>query len=133
YGDALPFGQLWYGESNAIANAIGYAKFRSRSHVAMTSLAGRSAYYFLDYRRGFVIARALRLPRFGSLASLIFGWDGTTRTEQDACRTTCSATLPVDMCFNPLSPCVDVMTRSTSFFAANEQISGTGLPIVIAV
>jgi len=53
----------------------------------MTALAGRSAYYFLDYRRGFVIARALRLPRFGSLASLIFGWDGTTRTGQDACRT----------------------------------------------
>jgi hypothetical protein len=30
--DALPFGRLWYGEPNAISNAIGYAKFRSRSH-----------------------------------------------------------------------------------------------------
>jgi hypothetical protein len=30
--DALPFGRLWYGEPNAINNAIGYAKFRSRSH-----------------------------------------------------------------------------------------------------
>jgi hypothetical protein len=30
--DALPFGRLWYGEQNAIANAIGYAKFYSRSH-----------------------------------------------------------------------------------------------------
>jgi hypothetical protein len=29
--DALPFGRLWYGEPNAITNAIGYAKFRSRS------------------------------------------------------------------------------------------------------
>jgi hypothetical protein len=25
--DALPFGKLWYGEPNAISNAIGYAKF----------------------------------------------------------------------------------------------------------
>jgi len=30
--DALPFGRLWYGEPDAIANAIGYAKFYSRSH-----------------------------------------------------------------------------------------------------
>jgi hypothetical protein len=33
--DALPFGRLWYGEPNAIANAIGYAKHRSRSHEAV--------------------------------------------------------------------------------------------------
>ena len=33
--DALPFGRLWYGESNAISNAIGYAKFYSRSHDAV--------------------------------------------------------------------------------------------------
>jgi hypothetical protein len=31
----LPFGGLWYGEPNAISNAIGYAKFRSRSHDAV--------------------------------------------------------------------------------------------------
>jgi hypothetical protein len=31
----LPFGGLWYGEPNAITNAIGYAKFRSRSHDAV--------------------------------------------------------------------------------------------------
>jgi len=30
--DALPFRRLWYGEPDAAANAIGYAKFRSRSH-----------------------------------------------------------------------------------------------------
>ena len=30
--DALPFGGLWYGVPNAISNAIGYAKFYSRSH-----------------------------------------------------------------------------------------------------
>jgi hypothetical protein len=33
--DALPFGALWYGEPNAISNAIGYAKFYSRSHDAV--------------------------------------------------------------------------------------------------
>ena|SRR5947209_7612799 len=33
--DALPFGRLWYGEPNAISNAIGYAKHRSRSHRAV--------------------------------------------------------------------------------------------------
>jgi hypothetical protein len=32
--DALPFGRLWYGEPNAISNAVGYAKHRSRSHDA---------------------------------------------------------------------------------------------------
>jgi hypothetical protein len=33
--DALPFGRLWYGEPNAISNAIGYAKFFSRSNDAV--------------------------------------------------------------------------------------------------
>ena len=33
--DALPFGRLWYAEPNAISNAIGYAKFYSRSHNAL--------------------------------------------------------------------------------------------------
>ena len=33
--DVLPFGRLWYGEPNAVRNAIGYAKFRSRSHDAV--------------------------------------------------------------------------------------------------
>jgi hypothetical protein len=32
--DALPFGRLWYAYPNAITNAIGYAKFYSRSHDA---------------------------------------------------------------------------------------------------
>jgi len=30
--DALQFGRLWYDEPNAISNAIGFAKFFSRSH-----------------------------------------------------------------------------------------------------
>jgi hypothetical protein len=33
--DALPFGRLWYGDANAMANAIGYAEHFSRSHDAV--------------------------------------------------------------------------------------------------
>ena len=33
--DALPFGALWYGGPKAVANAIGYAEHRSRSHDAV--------------------------------------------------------------------------------------------------
>jgi hypothetical protein len=31
----LPFGRPWYRGPNAMSNAIGYAKFRSRSHDAV--------------------------------------------------------------------------------------------------
>jgi hypothetical protein len=33
--DVLPFGRLWYGDANAVANAIGYALHSSRSHHAV--------------------------------------------------------------------------------------------------
>jgi hypothetical protein len=33
--DALPFGRLWHAGPNAVANAIGYAEHRSRSHHAV--------------------------------------------------------------------------------------------------
>ena len=33
--DALPFGRLWYGDTNAVANAIGYAEHPNRSHDAV--------------------------------------------------------------------------------------------------
>ena len=33
--DALPFGRLWCAGPNAVANAIGYAEHRSRSHHAV--------------------------------------------------------------------------------------------------
>src|SRR5689334_8449370 len=32
-GDALPFGRLWYGDPNAVENAIGYAQHYSRAHM----------------------------------------------------------------------------------------------------
>ena len=35
---ALPFGALWYGEPNAITNAIGCARFFSRSPDAVISV-----------------------------------------------------------------------------------------------
>jgi hypothetical protein len=38
--DALPFGRLWYGEPNAVANAIGYAEHRSRSLRAVIRVYG---------------------------------------------------------------------------------------------
>ena len=37
--DALPFGRLWYGESDA----IGYARFYSRSHDAVFAFATKRA------------------------------------------------------------------------------------------
>jgi hypothetical protein len=33
--DALPFGRLWCAEPDAVNNAVGYAKFFSRSHDAV--------------------------------------------------------------------------------------------------
>ncbi len=33
--DMLPFGRLWYGDANAVANAIGFAEHYSRSHHAV--------------------------------------------------------------------------------------------------
>ncbi len=33
--DVLPFGRLWYGDTNAVANAVSYAQHYSRSHAAV--------------------------------------------------------------------------------------------------
>jgi hypothetical protein len=33
--DVLPFGRLWYGDTDAVANAIGYAEHFSRSRDAV--------------------------------------------------------------------------------------------------
>jgi hypothetical protein len=45
---ALPFGSLWYAEPSAVSNAIGYAKFFSRSHDAVIRVydgTAKSGYY----------------------------------------------------------------------------------------
>jgi len=36
--EVLPFGRLWYGEPNAVTNAIGYAEHFSRSHYAVVGV-----------------------------------------------------------------------------------------------
>ena len=33
--DVRPFGRLWYGDANAVVNAIGYAEHCRRSHDAV--------------------------------------------------------------------------------------------------
>jgi hypothetical protein len=40
--DVLPFGRLWYIEANAISNAIGSAKFFSRSHDVAIRVYGEA-------------------------------------------------------------------------------------------
>jgi hypothetical protein len=40
--EVLPFGRLWYAEPNAVANAINYAKFFSRSHDAVIRVYGEA-------------------------------------------------------------------------------------------
>jgi hypothetical protein len=37
------FGRLWYGEPNGISDAIGYAKFSSRSHHAVIRVYDEAA------------------------------------------------------------------------------------------
>jgi hypothetical protein len=41
--DALPFGRLWYMGPDAVSNAVGYAKFFSRSHDAVTAFTMKLA------------------------------------------------------------------------------------------
>jgi hypothetical protein len=51
----LPFGRLWYGEPNAITNAIGYAMHRSRSHDAVIRVydATGNLIEVLEYKANF--------------------------------------------------------------------------------
>src|SRR6266568_8496137 len=50
--DALPFGGLWYGEPDAISNAIGYAKFRSPSHDAVIRVYDEAGNVIETHERG---------------------------------------------------------------------------------
>ena len=40
--EVLPFGRLWYGDANAVANAVGYAQHYSRSHDAVSRVYDES-------------------------------------------------------------------------------------------
>ena len=42
--NVLPFGRLWYGEPIAVANAIGYAMHRSRSHDVVVHVYDDAGY-----------------------------------------------------------------------------------------
>ena len=48
--DVLPFGRLWYGEPNAVRNAIGYAMHNSRSHDAVIRVYDDSGNVIEDAR-----------------------------------------------------------------------------------
>ena len=53
--DVLPFGHLWYGEPNAVSNAIGYAMHSSRSHDAVIRVynAGGNVIQTHEHKGGF--------------------------------------------------------------------------------
>jgi hypothetical protein len=50
--EALAFGRLWYAEPNAISNAIGYAKFRSRSQHAVIRVFDESGTVIETHEHG---------------------------------------------------------------------------------
>jgi hypothetical protein len=57
--DALPFGRLWYAGPNAVTNAIGYAKFYSRSHDAVIRVYDETGNVIEDARARGRVQRAL--------------------------------------------------------------------------
>src|SRR5439155_21263081 len=62
--DALPIGRLWYGEPNAITNAIGYAEHRSRSHrvdLLVAHCVG-FAYFIADHQIGIYLSTSSAQP-----------------------------------------------------------------------
>jgi hypothetical protein len=50
--DVLPFGRLWCGEPDAISNAVGYAKFFSRSHRAVIHVFDESGTVIETHEHG---------------------------------------------------------------------------------
>jgi hypothetical protein len=73
--DALPFGRFWYGEPNAISNAIGYAKFFSRVHDAVIRVYDEAGMVFLITRSVSKVCYFQIHPpgRHQSFVSLSFG------------------------------------------------------------
>ena len=62
--DVLPFRRLRYGEPGAISNAIGYAKFRSRSHDAVIRVYDEAGNLFLKHTSTLAISKSREVPRF---------------------------------------------------------------------
>jgi hypothetical protein len=61
--DVLPFGRLWYGEPNAISNAIGYANFYSRSHDAVIRVYDTAGNLIETHEFKAISKSGERLPR----------------------------------------------------------------------
>jgi hypothetical protein len=61
--DALPFGGLWYGEPNAVSNAISYAKFSSRSHDAVIRVYDEIGNVIQTHKHAFVLMINRALPK----------------------------------------------------------------------
>jgi hypothetical protein len=57
--DALPFGRLWCARPNAITNAIGYAKFYSRSHPMIARVFDESGALIETHESEGVFSRVL--------------------------------------------------------------------------
>ena len=66
--DVLPFGRSWYGEPNAVSNAINYAKFFSRSHDAVIRVCDEAGNVIETHEDAAISksaarSKCLRLPR----------------------------------------------------------------------
>jgi hypothetical protein len=61
--DVLPFGRLWYGEPNAITNAIGYAMHSSRSHDAVIRVYDAAGNVIETHQPRWQIQHVLRSAR----------------------------------------------------------------------
>jgi hypothetical protein len=68
--DVLPFGRLWYGGSNAVGNAIGYATHRSRSHDAVIRVYDATGNVIETHEHtGSVVERLRKFTSFRLLSS----------------------------------------------------------------
>ena len=61
--DALPFGRLWYGEPNAVSNAIGYAEHYSRSHHAVIRVYDEAGNVIKTHEHAGVFQRVVDFTR----------------------------------------------------------------------
>jgi hypothetical protein len=74
--DALSFGRLGYAESNAIANAVGYAKFRSRSHDAVIRVYDGAGNIIETHEHAGDFSRVLTADREGPGIKRGLTWTG---------------------------------------------------------
>jgi hypothetical protein len=78
--DVLPFGRLWYGEPDAVSNAIGYTKHRSRSHDAVIRVYNAAVSQQNDNRNRDAVNRCPALARRKTFLSSMGSEDQTGAT-----------------------------------------------------